>query len=368
MEEGRPVARIIASKGTEVAVFAAVPVRIDGDRLVAWMRRIEELKKSTYVLAIHRFSDPPRLEDLADLSLDHDDASELATCRPGHCDLKLSAAEMTALQTVAAQPDALRRRFRQIVWDRVNAYLAGDQIGPYADTASEVWPGEEFDRLLEHSSFLVMHASSLAESLRHPRRTSMPRVESFLYWSKENLGGKPTVSVTDVHIVRGDGANVPEVIVAGKQIFATHYINASLGVTALVRGEPGSSSYLVCVNRSEVDVLNGKLAGIVRWFVQRRLRAEAGGVLDGLRDGWRAVNPRRWLSRPHPNAAGGQRQRFSYEFAGRTYDACAVRNRSLPSRFTSNNVGRPSGRFTAARSCSTADTGWRLTSSMTSPG
>src|SRR5512133_1560929 len=67
LEEGRPVARIIASKGTEVAVFAALPVRIDGDRLVAWMRRIEELKKSTYVLAIHRFSDPPRLEDLADL-------------------------------------------------------------------------------------------------------------------------------------------------------------------------------------------------------------------------------------------------------------------------------------------------------------
>ena len=65
MDQGRSVARVIASKDPEVAVWAAVPVNIDGDRLVAWMRRIEELKKSPYVLAIGRVSDPPRLDDLA---------------------------------------------------------------------------------------------------------------------------------------------------------------------------------------------------------------------------------------------------------------------------------------------------------------
>ena len=104
MDEGDPVAHVIASKDPEVAVWAAVPVDIDGDRLVSWMRRIEELKRSTYVLAIGRFSDPPRLDDLADLSLDEDDASDLSACRPAHCDLKLSAAEMTALQHAGEEP------------------------------------------------------------------------------------------------------------------------------------------------------------------------------------------------------------------------------------------------------------------------
>jgi len=111
----------------------------------------------------------------------------------------------------------------------------------------------------------------------------MPGMESFLYWSKERLGGKATITVTDVRIVRRDDAGSPDVVVAGKQIFATHYVNASLGVTALVRGDSGHSNYLVYVNRSELDMLHGTFAGLVRWFMQRRLKAEAGEVLQGLR-------------------------------------------------------------------------------------
>jgi hypothetical protein len=281
MDDGQPVAHVVAREDPEVAVWAAVPVNIDGDRLVAWMRRIEELKKSPYVLAIGRVSDPPRLDDLADLSLDDEEISDIADCRPGHCDLKLSAAEMTALKHVAG--GARQQRFRQIVLDRINAYLSGGRIGPYADTDREVWPGQEFDRVLEHSTFLTMHVPSFAESLHGPRTASIPAVELFLYWSKERLGGKTSINVTDVRILRSNDSNRPDVVVAGKQIFATHYVNASLGVTALVRGEPGRFNYLVYVNRSELDMLHGTFSGIVRWYVQRRLRAEAGNVLQGLR-------------------------------------------------------------------------------------
>ena len=282
LDEGEPVARVVASKDPEVAVWAAVSVNVDGDRLVSWMHRIEALKKSTYVLAIGRFSNPPRLEDLDDLSLDEDDTSDLAACRPAHCDFKLSAAEMAALQHAAEQPGRLQQRFHEVVLERVNAYLSGARIGPYADTANEVWPGQEFDTLLDHSPFLTMHATSFAESLRAQGQASMPGVESFLYWSKESLAGKPVISVTDVRILRGKGPSGPDVVVAGKQIFATHYVNASLGVTALVSGAPGRS-YLIYVNRSRVDMLRGRFAGIIRWYMQRRLRAEAGNVLQGLR-------------------------------------------------------------------------------------
>src|SRR6187401_3549925 len=79
LDRGHPITRILPGKGSEVAVLAAVPVNIDGDRLVAWMRRIEALKKSAYVLAIGRFSDPPRIEDLADLILDEEELSEIQT-------------------------------------------------------------------------------------------------------------------------------------------------------------------------------------------------------------------------------------------------------------------------------------------------
>jgi len=283
MDKADPVAHIVASRDPEVGVWAAVPVDIDGDRLVGWIRRIEELKKSSYVQAIGRFSSPPRLDDLADLWLDEGDLGDLGDCRPGHCDLKLSAGEMTALQHAAGEPGALQHRFHQIVLDRVNAYLSGGRIGPYADTANDVWPDEEFDRLLDHWPFLTMHAASLAESLRTQPRTSVHGEESFLYWSKESLGGKPAISVTDVRIQRGADPSWPDVVIVGKQIFATHYVNASLGVTALVRTESGRSNYLVYLNRSRVDVLHGTFAKVIRWLMQRRLRAEADNVLQGLR-------------------------------------------------------------------------------------
>ena len=288
LDRGEPVARVLPGRDLEVAIWAAVPVAIDGERLVAWVRRIEELKKSAYVLAIHRFSDPPRIEDLADLTLEDDDLAEILTCRPAHCGLKLSAAEMAALQRAAADAGtdrnaALQQRFRQIVLDRVNVYLAGGEVGPFDDHSAPVWPARRLAVVVDHSIFLGEHVPQLAERLREAARAPMAAVETFLYWSKERIADKPIVSVTDVHMLCSHAASVPDVLVAGKEIFSTHYINASLGVTALMRGEPGGSNYLVYVNRTEVDVLRGALGGIIRWFLQRRLKAEAGGVLDGLR-------------------------------------------------------------------------------------
>jgi hypothetical protein len=287
LDRGQPIARTLRGQDLEVAVLAAVPVNIDGDRLVAWMRRIEDLKKSSYVIAIGRFSDPPRLGDLADLTLDDEDVLAIRSCRPGSCRLKLSASEMTELQkVVGAEGDwkpAVQDAFRQVVLERVRAYLANGHVAAYDDQQNRVWPATRFASILDHSVFLTEHLPRLAEHLRSYPMTATPDVESFLYWSKERLTRKAIVSVTYVNIVRAHDPGLPEALVAGKQIFSTHYISASLGVTALLRGEPGASNYLVYVNRSEVDMLHGMFGGIIRRFMERRLKAETANVLQRLR-------------------------------------------------------------------------------------
>ena len=73
LERGEPLARVIPGEDREVAVFAAMKTTIDGDRLLAWVQRIEALKKNSYVLAISRISERPRLEDLKGLTLEDDD-------------------------------------------------------------------------------------------------------------------------------------------------------------------------------------------------------------------------------------------------------------------------------------------------------
>lgn len=287
LARGRPITRILSAKDREVAVFGAIPVSIDGARFLAWIRHIEALKRGPYVPVIRRFAGPPRITDLLDLMLDDEDLSEIMACRPRDCGLKLSAGEMTELQRAAADAGshwkaALQERFRHIVLERVQTYLETGVIAPYENHEDEVQPAQAFGRLVDHSLFLNERLPSFANHLRGAP-TSSPAIESFVYWSKERLAEKPIIRVTHVHILRDDDPGLPDVLIAGKEIFTTHYINASLGVTALVRGNPGGPNYLVYLNRSEVDVLRGMFGGILRWFMQRRLRAEAAAILEGLR-------------------------------------------------------------------------------------
>ena len=276
LDRGEAIARVVSGSDREIAVFAAVRVDIDGDRLVAWTRHIAELKKSPYVLAIGRFSAPPRIEDLEGLTLEDEDLSAIRRCRPGDCGLKLTSAEMDRLEhtLVGAGGNwkpALQDAFRHIVLWRVQDYVAN------GDTA----PG--FSSLLRHSPFLTSRLPQFTEYLdRYPHRP-MADVESFIYWSKERLGGQPMIRVIHVGILRTADGPLPDALVAGKEIFTTHYINASLGLTAIMRGGPGARNYLAYVNRSDIDVVRGVFGGLVRWFMERRLTSEASGVLLGLR-------------------------------------------------------------------------------------
>jgi hypothetical protein len=288
LDRGDPVARVLPDQDLEVAIFAAVPVSVDGDRLVSWMRRIEELKKSPYVLAIGRFSNPPRLDDLAGLTVDDDELSEIRGCRPGSCAVNLSAREIVNLQKAAddAAGDwkpAVQRAFRVAMLERAQLYLATGEVTAYGEQKNAEPPPARFARVIDHSRFLTEHLPRFADYLRNYPRTAAPDVESFIYWSKERLARKAVIGVTHVSIVRGNQPGLPDALVAGKGIFATHYLNASLGVTAIVRGAPGGSNYLAYLNRSEVDVVGGAFGGLVRWFMHRRLKAEAATVLQGLR-------------------------------------------------------------------------------------
>jgi len=280
LARGEPVARIVPSSGREIAIFAAVPVDIDGDRLVAWIRRIGALKKSAYVLSIGRFSDPPRLEDLVDLSLDDSELSELRACRP----------DITKVQeAVAAAGSAwkvtLQEVFRLVIMRHVSEYLAEGQkaLPPYGPHAADAAPGSLFAALLAHSPFLVERTPRFAAHLRGFPQTAEPSVESFIYWSKERLAGKAIVSVTHVSILRSTDRDLPDALTAGKLVFASHYLDASLGLTAVLRGEPGNSNYLAYLNRSEVDLLDSPFGGLIRWLMQRRLKSEAADILMGLR-------------------------------------------------------------------------------------
>ena len=288
LDSGETVARVVPGQRHAIAVFSATALDASGDRLVAWIRQIADLKRSAYVQAIGRFSTPPQLADLATLTLDDGDVADLKQCRPQRCGLKLGASELDELQRGRQVAETDRTRvvqdaFRRLVLRRVQTDITSGQaaLPDQDDRRAPVSLHATFASLLQQFGFLRQQLPDLTAYLDRQPHEAVPRVESFLYWSKERFGAKPVISVTEVSIVRGDGRLVPEAVVVGKQVFATHYSDGSLSVTAVVRG--GSHRYLAYLNESDLDVLDGFWGGLVRRILERRLKSEAPTLLETLR-------------------------------------------------------------------------------------
>lgn len=287
-DRGETVVRVLPSRGKEVAVLALASVRVSPEVFVARFQDIEALRTSSYSPATRRFSSPPGLADLARMSLPAEDLAAIRRCRPGACDVKLSVAEIARVRAIAdtAPPgddEALQREFREVVLERVTRYLAEGLVGlaPYADKPEQVRTADALGRLVERSPYLPARAPGLAAFLLDFPRAPVDERDSFVYWAEERFNGRPVLSATHVNIIRNDPASgLPLVMVAGKQLFATHYNNASLGLTCLVGSRP---QYLLYVNRTEVDLLGGFFGAFKRAMLEGRVKREAGAVVAGLR-------------------------------------------------------------------------------------
>jgi hypothetical protein len=297
LEAGEAVVRLLPRASREVAILAAVRVDVEGDRLLEWVREIEALKESEHVRAIGRFSNPPRLDDLAALSLEGRDLDAIRDCRPGSCGLKLSGEEMTRLAREAGEAtgdwrQAVQDAYRRLVLARVEAYRASGYrgIAPYEDHRDPVAPGDEFSALLDRFGFLTRGLPRLATHLRqYP--ADPEGVESFLYWSKETLGGRPMVIVSHVFLVKPGLPGLPEAMSLSRHVYANHYITGAIAMTAVTGRRGGTGGYLVYLNRSRVDVLGGVFGPITRLFIERRLRGEAAEVVEGLRARLQSIPP-----------------------------------------------------------------------------
>ena len=109
----------------------------------------------------------------------------------------------------------------------------------------------------------------IAEALARQPASGAVNGEEFLYWSKERLGGKALINATHVRIFRPTGIKAVEVLMTGTQIFATHYLDAFLGVTALVRDRRTPRGYFVYPQslgcRSTRGLLGSPCAPDYRW-------------------------------------------------------------------------------------------------------
>ncbi len=293
VDRGQAVARLLKfSSKTELAAAGVVRVRIPLEDVVDRFRKIEEFKRGKEVLSIGRFGSMPTTADLSGLRLDRRDLEDLKKCKIGACRVRLTAPMEEKLRRDVnwMAPDSLDIAvtvYRAALVEHVLRYLStGDSaLGSYLDTEPPTDTAMEIRGLLVASPFIEEYLPEFRKIITEFPAALLPGSESSVYWSQEKFGLRPVTSVTHVILFRP----APRAFVAAsKQIYANHYFDASLGLTAFVSVEPESGlgeTYIVYLNRSRTKLLGGWLGFVKRPIVEARLR-------KGMEEHLRAVKAR----------------------------------------------------------------------------
>lgn len=285
--QGRPVAKTLTST-TPREMTTAGAVRIRGSamaRFVNQFKTLEGFRTSQFVLQIEKFGETPQLSDLDKLTLEPKDFESLRTCRVGECDVQLSADDIRRFSHVDwKSPNAARDAatlYRSILFDHLLRYRAAGtkSLLHYQDREPGVSLAHETQSLLDARPSLLDHAPALREHTRQYPAGTDPHTEDFFYWSKEAFGFKPVVGVN--HVTVYTDATTGWVTILTTQIYASHYIEGSLSINALMpdRASDESAFYWAYVNRARVGRLGGLLGTIARPIMQRRARS---GLMKSL--------------------------------------------------------------------------------------
>jgi len=277
LQLNQPVVRLApASEKREIAVSGLVNVRAGAEEFLRSYRESMTQKTNPAILEIGSFSNQPSVNDLDTLTLEASDIEDLKDCVVGDCQLKLSAPMIARFRkeidwNAPNYQLAATNLFKQMLLDYVRDYRTRGEAAliEYNDKQNEVSLAAE-QRALNA-------ASSYVNDLLARTRSDLQVAEDSIVWSKIKFGLKPVIAINHVRIFRRNSDAGPQVLIASNQIYANHYFNASLALTAFVN-IPGvdHGAYLVYENRSRADGLEGPFGKLKRGVVEKK-------ALEGLK-------------------------------------------------------------------------------------
>ena len=281
LDRGETIAAILETDRREVAVAGAVRVHAPVERLIARSRTIASVRAGDVVLQAGTINTTPKPADFDALALETYDLETIRVCKPGNCGVRLPAGAMTRFEREVnwdasdwrEQAGAL---WRQVLADYTAGYLAKGQaaLAEYHNKEVPLSVAREFDALFEQSRVFESSAPAFFRHLREFPSGPLDGSEEIFYWTKSDFGIRPVVAVTHLSLYRVPSISRTErtsAVIATKQIYATHYFDAALGLT-LAFDDGAGGFYMVCVNRARTRSLAGFMRSMVRSSVQRRSR------------------------------------------------------------------------------------------------
>jgi hypothetical protein len=282
---GEVVARTTQADSSAVALAVAATVTVPPAFYLDQLRDIASFKKGPEIQQLGRFGRDPSTADLATLVLDQSDVDDLRTCKAGNCGVKLDANGIRAMASREARIESASSAMRGYLAAYVQRYLqAGNPaLIEYHDASRPKRLRDDLLAITERLPFLRRGWPVLFEGITQFNGLLPNGLDGFVYWSKEKIGPRAVVSVTHVVIQPMQNGTAA---VGTKQLYASHYGHASLGLTILLdKGTPESPrTRVIYVNRSRLDIFGGLFGGIKRPLVRSRARDVAERTIRQLRE------------------------------------------------------------------------------------
>lgn len=248
----------------DFAVFGVVAIAVPRQFYIA---RVEDFPNSLRAPSRHGFGifhTPARAEDVAAVTITQQDARDLRKCHPGDCRAKLPGSDMERLvrevDWSAADPSLqIDSYVRQRLVEYVNAYRAhGDSALVTYDDVDGTRASDAFDTLLAESPYVYQDVPSLRQYLGGYPHAPMDGVTDVVFWSDDRAPHlRPVFSVN--HLVTYTPPEYSTVtLVATKQIYANHYLEAAFDLTAAI-DRPGEHPgiYVLVLRRFRLDEAPG---------------------------------------------------------------------------------------------------------------
>ncbi len=288
-KEGKTVTKILKTDTRhEIGIISIARINVSKDFFLRNYREkgmnLETASADTWGI----ISTPPKLEDLKEITLPKKDIQDLKTCEPGDCEVKAPIGAIRKISQLDAKAPDFENKVNLLIQQDTVDYLSqylkdGNRaLVEYSDERKLVKLAEQFQGLLEASPYLKRYVPELYAYLDNFPNGQLDHAEDVFIWLKEDLKkGKtrPILSINHMVFYRPQGAN-GNPIVALKQLYASHYFDASLGLTVLFEDPEGSgaSLYLVNITRARLYVLRnipgifaGKLYKGARNLIHERM-------------------------------------------------------------------------------------------------
>ena len=287
MEKGEAVVKQLTTpEKAEVAAFGVVKVKGTQDTFLEKIRQIHVFRKVPEVLQIGRFSAVPTVEDLKGLTWDAADIDALRRCKVGQCDVKIGTAGLERLQkevdwSARDAGDKASVILKEQLIVHLKAYLAGgtNAMGLIVDKKQPKALAGEYQALLRNSTYLPSYVPEFNQYLLDYPNGKLPGVEDVFYWTKDNFGLKPVVSITHATFFRRTGPQAGA-LVALKTLYSSHFFNASLEMIAAVDTQDKTGFYLLDLYRTRIDPPTGMLSGVLMGRVKSGVEQ---GVAENLK-------------------------------------------------------------------------------------